>query len=193
MNRTQVINKLTKGALLAALMFFCFLNPHTLYAQLPYLPQKNVSVPDQSIYLEVGGNGITYSMNYDLRFENNYGIRLGISGYPPTDSDRIENRSYQDFRDNQFLFAVIMGNYFIGNETSSLELGAGVVLGDVEDTENWSYPLPNATTFTIGYRYMNRNKWHPTFKAGLTPMVGFNGKAYMRVGISIGVMISGKE
>lgn len=178
---------------LAILLVISCAFPSMLYAQLPYMSQTNVSFPDQSIYLEVGGNGITYSMNYDLRFENNYGLRLGISGYPPTDSDRIENRSYQDFRDNQFLFAVIMGNYFIGNETNSLELGAGVVLGNVDDKENWSFPLPNATTFTVGYRYMNRKKWHPTFKAGLTPMVGFNGKTHMRVGISIGFMITGDE
>ena len=175
------------------LLVICGVLPGALYAQLPYMTQSNVNAPDQAIYLEVGGNGITYSMNYDLRFENNYGIRLGISGYPPTDSDRIQNRSYQDFRDNQFLFAVIMGNYFIGNQTSSLELGAGVVLGDVEDKENWSFPLPNAATFTAGYRYMNKKKWKPTFKAGLTPMIGFNGKAHMRIGISIGFMISGDE
>ena len=174
------------------LIIFALL-PGVIYAQLPYVSQEKAQFPDQSIYLEVGGNGITYSMNYDLRFENNYGVRLGISGYPPTDSDRIQNRSYQDFRDNQFLFAVIMGNYFIGNQTNSLELGAGVILGDVDDKENWSFPLPNAATFTVGYRYMNKKKWKPTFKAGLTPMIGFNGRAHMRVGISIGFMISGDE
>lgn len=46
---SQAINKRTKAALLAASIFFIFLIPHTLYAQLPYLPQKNVSIPDQSI------------------------------------------------------------------------------------------------------------------------------------------------
>lgn len=190
---THLKQRLRKIILINAFIGLCIFAPNLLYAQLPFVSQEEVKFPDQSIYLEVGGNGITYSMNYDLRFENNYGVRLGITGYPPTDSDRINNRSYQDFRDNQFLFAVIMGNYFIGNQTSSLELGAGVVLGDVEDKENWSFPLPNAATFTIGYRYMNKKKWQPTFKAGLTPMIGFNGEAHMRVGISIGVMISGEE
>lgn len=188
------IVRLIKAGLLASSAFLCFLIPHTLYAQLPYMPQTDVSVPDQSIYLEAGGNGILFSMNYDLRFENNFGFRLGISGLPQTSSDNNNGRTdWDDFRDTPFIFSVIMGNYFIGNKTSSLELGAGLVLGDVYDDENWNYPLPNATTFTIGYRYMNEKKWHPTFKAGLTPMIGFNGKAHMRFGISIGVMISGEE
>ena len=92
-----------------------------------------------------------------------------------------------------FLFSVIMGNYFIGTETSSLELGAGVVIGEFMIRRTGTDPLPNAATFTIGYRYMNRKKWYPTVKAGVTPMIGFNGRAHMRVGISIGVMISGAE
>ena len=188
------IKKLTKTTLFSASIILCFLIPGTLYAQLPYMPQTDVNVPDQSIYLEAGGNGILFSMNYDLLFQNNFGFRLGISGLPQTSSDNNNGRTdWDDFRDTPFIFSVIMGNYFIGNHTSSLELGAGIVLGDVYDDENWDYPLPNATTFTIGYRYMSEKKWYPTFKAGLTPMIGFNGKAYMRFGISIGVMISGEE
>jgi hypothetical protein len=168
--------------------------PGVSYAQLPYITQSNVNIPDQSIYLEAGGNGIIFSMNYDLRFQNNFGFRLGISGLPQTSSDNNNGRTdWDDFRDTPFIFSVIMGNYFIGNQTNSLELGAGLVLGDVYDDVYWDYPLPNATTFTIGYRYMNEKKWHPTFKAGLTPMIGFNGKAHMRLGISIGFMISGED
>lgn len=190
---SQSVKKLTKTVLIASSMIFCFLIPHLLYAQLPYMPQRDVSIPDQSIYFEAGGNGIVFSMNYDLRFNNNFGFRLGISGLPQTSSDNNNGRTdWDDFRDTPFITSVIMGNYFIGNRTSSLELGAGLVLGDIYDEDNWSYPLPNATTFTIGYRYMSKKKWHPTFKAGLTPMIGFNGKAHMRVGISIGVMISGE-
>lgn len=164
--------------------------PCMLYAQLPYMPHDNVSIPDQSIYFEAGGNGIIFSMNYDLRFENNFGFRVGVSAFP----QRSTNTDRNDFSENPFLFSVIMGNYFIGTETSSLELGAGIVIGEIyNNKEDWRYPEPNAATFTIGYRYMNRQKWHPTIKAGLTPMIGFNGKAHMRVGVSIGVMISGEE
>ncbi|WP_340103940.1 hypothetical protein [Rhodohalobacter sp. 8-1] len=170
--------------------------PSMLHAQLPYMPETNVSIPDQSIYFEAGGNGIVYSMNYDLRFENNFGFRVGISGVPSgttTDRNRNENSNWYNFRDTPFLFSVIMGNYFAGTETNSLEFGAGVVIGEIYDKERWNRPEPTAATFTIGYRYMNRKKWYPTFKAGLTPMVTFDGQAYMRVGISIGLMISGDE
>jgi len=75
-----------------------------------------------------------------------------------------------------------MGNYFVGTKTSSLELG-GIVIGEIYKNEEWGHPKPNAATFTIAYRYMNRKKWHPTIKAGLTPMIGFNGTAHMRIGI----------
>lgn len=170
--------------------------PNTLYAQMPYVPQTSFSVPDQSIYFEAGGNGILYSMNYDLRFENNFGFRLGISGVPAgvtNDRNQYEDSSWYNFRDTPFLFSVIMGNYFVGTETSSLELGAGIVIGEIYEKEHWTRPKPNAATFTIGYRYMNRKKWYPTVKAGLTPMVNFDGQAFLRFGLSIGLMISGEE
>ena len=51
------IKKLNKAILFAASMILCFLIPGALYAQLPYMPQTDVNVPDQSIYLEAGGNG----------------------------------------------------------------------------------------------------------------------------------------
>ena len=170
--------------------------PNLLHAQLPYVPQKNISIPNQSIYFEAGGNGIIYSINYDLRFKNNFGFRVGISGVPDgsgNNRNQNEESNWYDFRNTPFLFSVIMGNYFIGTETSSLELGTGVVIGEVYREERWNRPKPNAATFTIGYRYMNRKKWYPTVKAGVTPMIGFNGRTHMRVGISIGVMISGDE
>jgi len=182
--------------IIAIFMMICTVLPGTVLAQLPYMPQTNTSVPDQSVYFEAGGNGIIYSMNYDLRFDNNFGFRVGISGVPDRSSNNRnlnKDSNWYDFRNTPFLFSVIMGNYFIGSETSSLELGAGIVIGELYDNENWDYPKPNAATFTIGYRYMNRKKWYPTIKAGLTPMIGFNGKAHMRIGISIGMMISGDE
>lgn len=178
------------------LIFVWGVFPNTLFAQLPYVPQTNSSVPDQSIYFEAGGNGILYSMNYDLRFENNFGFRLGISGVPvgiTNDRNQNEDSNWYNFRNTPFLFSVIMGNYFIGTETSSFELGAGIVIGDINDEENWTRPEPNAATFTIGYRYMNRKRWHPTVKAGLTPMINFDGQAHMRFGISIGLMLSGED
>lgn len=181
--------------LLYALFISVLILPGSAISQIPYTPQTNFNVPDQSIYFEAGGNGILFSMNYDLRFENNFGFRLGISGVPAfsTNDRNRNNRNWDDFRDTPFIFSVIMGNYFVGEGTSSLEVGAGVVIGQVYEKEEWNRPEPNAATFTVGYRYMNRKKWYPTFKAGLTPMVNFDGSTYMRFGISVGVMISGED
>lgn len=184
-----------KLKILYALLIVFLALPGSAFSQLPYTPQTTFNVPDQSLYVEAGGNGILFSMNYDLRFENNFGFRLGVSGVPAFSSNHRnrDSRSWDDFRDTPFIFSVIMGNYFIGEGTSSLELGAGVVIGQIYEKENWKRPEPDAATFTIGYRYINRKKWYPTFKAGFTPMVNFNGNAYMRIGISVGLMISGDE
>ncbi|MFO7845069.1 MAG: hypothetical protein R6V27_00800 [Balneolaceae bacterium] len=181
--------------LLCSFIILYLVLPRSSFAQLPYAPQTDFSVPDQSIYFEAGGNGILFSMNYDLRFDNNFGFRLGISGVPSdlTNDRNQTGQDWHDFRDTPFIFSVIMGNYFVGEGTSSLELGAGAVIGQIYDKENWTRPEPNAATFTVGYRYMNRKKWYPTVKAGITPMVTFKGEAYMRFGFSVGVMISGEE
>jgi len=149
--------------------------------------------PFQSLYLEGGGNGIYFSLNYDLKASNNFGFRFGISGIPawPQTSHTQRERNLNILGESPYFFSVLMGNYFIERERKYLELGAGLLLGEILDNDEWNRPGPSAATFTIGYRYFNERRWHPTFKAGLTPMIDFNGNAYLRFGISVGIMLSG--
>jgi hypothetical protein len=79
----------------------------------------------KSLYIELLGNGIVLSENFELRLKKNSnsgsGVRLGVgfgsvSGYD-------QNGNY----DNVGLITIPIGyNYLIGEKRSSLELGGGI-------------------------------------------------------------------
>lgn len=161
--------------------------PALLAAQLPERPPVIEDAPVQSIYLEAGGNGILLSLNYDLVFSNNYGIRLGVSGVPRrmgTGAD--SSQPLLDMADSPYFFAIIMGNYFAGSGNNNLELGGGLLLGEVLDENEWDRPGPTAATFTAAYRYLNREEGGITLRAGITPMIEFSGGLHLRFGVSVG-------
>jgi hypothetical protein len=87
------------------------------------------------------------------------------------------------------MMALLMGHYLIGKRSHKLELGTGVLLGDVDHVE-WKFPHPPGATFTIGYRYLPESKGKLTFRAGFTPLIS-NGKFHPRFGISLGGMLWG--
>lgn len=67
-----------------------------------------------NLYLEVGGAGVIYSINYDRRFgrvENGWGFRLGAGGAGGNGTG--------------YLAIPAQLNYLLGNSGNYLELGAG--------------------------------------------------------------------
>ena len=173
-------------ALISVLIFF-LLMPSLSVAQLPAGPQQVSDPPLQTIYLEAFGNAVLFSLNYDLVFDNRYGLRLGF-GAMPQSGDELSGRQQPllSFADSPYYFAVIMGNYFIGSGNDRLELGGGFLLGEVTEEDEWDRPGPTAATFTLGYRYMPPEGRGVLLRFGATPIFEFSGNFHLRFGASIG-------
>jgi len=110
-------------------------------------PQSNPN----SIYLEFLGNGMLYSINYDRMVAYNFGGKIGLS--------------YLSFHKGLYFEGIktvifpISVNYFIGEGSSKLELGAGITL--VNGTYNsWQLDHSWGIVFNflnIGFRYQPTN------------------------------------
>ena len=122
-----------------------------------------------SIFLELGGNGIFYSLNYDHKFFDHVSARLGGMYLPLPASD---DGTGGENRVGIALFP-IMVNYLVGNGNSRLELGAGTMVGYVSgevDNENLNAGGVGGLATTIGYRLQPRGGGF-LFRVGLTPFL----------------------
>ncbi|MBS9523044.1 hypothetical protein KI659_03350 [Litoribacter alkaliphilus] len=126
-------------------------------------PERSKS---QGVFVEVLGNGLLYSVNYDTRFSqsmNGFGGRAGI-GYIAIEGVRLTT-------------VPLLVNYLFGHEKHFFEVGIGatIVAGSAE-TDNGFGPVGERDrasgafgTMSIGYRL------EPTdggflFRAGITPV-----------------------
>ncbi len=107
------------------------------------------SAQNKAVYGELGGNGLVFSANYDMRFskaENGFGFRVGVGFAAASDVSVVT-----------FPLGI---NYLTGKGPHHLEIGFGVTpvtatIDFFDDTETGS------TTFimpTLGYRYAHQNK-----------------------------------
>jgi hypothetical protein len=152
------------AALFVAAAFCC-----PLFAQAPSAPN--------SVYFELLGNGLMYSLNYDRMFNESIGARAGIGYFSP--------------EDEAVMTFPIMLNYLYGSGNSKLELGGGVTV--ISQSENVSFKYKTAKkdfkgsgvlgTITVGYRYQKPEKG-VLFRAGFTPLFGEIG-----FGVSLGVSV----
>ncbi len=118
---------------------------------------------NKAFYVELGGNGLFFSANYDMRFGSNTagpGARIGI-GYVGGGS-----------ADGSVVTVPLMINHFLGNNGKYFEIGAGItyvsaqadfVGDDFSDSEFWA---------TLSFMYRR----HPTdggfmWKVGITPVI----------------------
>jgi hypothetical protein len=104
-----------------------------------------VNAQNKAVYGELGGNGLVFSANYDMRFtktENGFGFRVGVGFAGGTDVS---------------VFTFPLGlNYLTGKGAHHMEIGIGVTpltaTFDLFEDEN----AKGSTTFimpTLGYRY----------------------------------------
>lgn len=161
-----------------------------LYSQ-PFERPSTYEIPKQSIYLELGGNGIFYSLNYDVLFKNGYGIRLGGSYLYSSFGRTIggERGPYSRIGESNALIGVVMGQKMFGDTSSKFEMGAGFMFGTIYDAENWDYIKPPGLTFSAGYRLFPDDPGKFTFKAAFTPIIDRDG-FHPRFGISLGVTLT---
>jgi len=76
-----------------------------------------------SLFVEGGGPGLLYSINYELLFDDDFGIRAGFSYQPLSAAGSSGGSS------SVRLFTVpILANYLVSFGSSAIELGGGATL-----------------------------------------------------------------
>lgn len=104
---------MSKSILSLVLFLAISLNVSVLIAQ---SDAKSKKIPKNVVFAELFGPGMSVSVNYDFRFENQIdglGMRIGIGGYKINENDR---------------FSVPIGlNYLIGRRNMFFEVGGNVV------------------------------------------------------------------
>ena len=136
---------------------------------------QNIDRATNVLYLELGGNNIFYSLNYEKEVINNLNLRVGLSIMPITEFTNSGKRSNSNF------IGSIMSNYFIQIKNDNyLELGGGL-----------SYGLETLfPAVTFGYRYNPDNRGI-IWKLSFTPLL--NKEIFSIIpwfGISVGFKFS---
>lgn len=128
--------------------------------------EGKTSANASQIYLEGGGSGVVYSVNYDGRFgkvENGFGFRIGIGG--------------ASYSGDGYVAIPAQVNYLLGSKGQYLELGGGITYVSVADI--FFDDSGNANTvvgsFVIGFRKQPFGKKGLTWRLAFTPFVGFGG------------------
>jgi len=146
------------------LMLFAFIGATSIHAQA------------NTVYFELFGNGLVYSVNYDRMVTDNISVRAGYGGLT------ISNLSYDETlgfinEDIKITMIPLLGNYLMGESNHKLEIGGGVVMvmvdysGNVADID-FSIGADGAVpTGNIGYRYQ-KPEGGLFFKASLCPFFG---------------------
>jgi hypothetical protein len=156
--------------LLTAVLLLILIPSITSYAQ--------KETARNSIYLELLGNGVFYSINYDREFNDYLGMRVGLSYLPGVST------AFSTTED--IIMIPVMINTFIGNGNSKFELGAGIVYeGFTHSTIFGSSDSQIIITTTIGYRYQQK-AGGLIFRIGFTPLITERGYILPFGGISIG-------
>jgi hypothetical protein len=117
-----------------------------------------------AVYLELGGQGGLYSINYEYRFLKSFSARAGFSIW-----------SFPFFvADVDFLGVPLMVNALIGGRFANLEIGVGVIAVSASSTDFFfgktssTGPIAVATG-TVGYRHQSVDGGF-VFRIGFTPV-----------------------
>lgn len=148
--------------------------------------QQDSPPAPNAVYLELGGNALLYSINYDRRFRDNITGRAGfmvmsVSG--TADTGEAANVSVA--------LIPVMANVLLGTGSSRLELGGGPLIGlaggDVQDVEGTEFEFSGfglaGVTSTFGYRYQPPSGGF-LFRASLIPF--YSGRPQLWAGLSAG-------
>lgn len=130
---------------------------------------------NNSVYIELGGNGALYSLNYEKNFDAVWGLRVGLAA--------VTSRHHLG------LGIPMLVNKYWGNESSAhkFETGIGATYFSYGRTSSiFSHDHSDyiAPTASVGYRYLPITKGM-TYKVAFTPLV--IGNAFIPwVGFSVG-------
>ena len=128
------------------------------------------------VILELFGNALVYSINYERGFTPRVGMRVGLM-YVQANNDHLNENHFG----GRLTLVPVMVHYLSGSGNNHFELGAGVLIGQGHwqfDTTTEEIPSKGGGgilgTFTIGYRRQSpagRN----IFRVGLTPIFDGSG------------------
>ena len=125
-----------------------------------------------SVYLELGGSGILYTVNYERFVQEDFSVRAGAGfvwvGLPGVGSASL-------------LAIPVTASYFgVRSGEHALELGGGAVLvhataeSDITGAEAFAEGTGVGGTAIVGYRYLPRSGGF-NFRAAFTPIWGEGG------------------
>lgn len=119
----------------------------------------------KAVFMEMGGNGYGFSINYDLRVKkvqnNGLGLRTGIGIGKNYDAISIEDS-------HQFIAIPLNINYIIGKRRSGLETGLGITPNIALDKMESNSTLKLGAFLNINYRYQPLKEGF-VFRMGNTP------------------------
>ena len=127
---------------------------------------------NNTIYLELLGNGLLYSLNYDRMVTDNISVRAGYGGL--TVSNSTVSSGVIVTEDIKITLIPVLANYLRGEGNHKLEIGGGIVLVSLDYTGNvadvdFSLAADGAIpTGNLGYRYQ-KSEGGFFFKASLCP------------------------
>jgi len=146
---------------------------------------------NKSVFLELGGNGLGFSLNFDSRFkksENGFGFRAGIGLVPAVNS----NADILYPSTPSILTIPFAINHLAGNAPHYFESGLGITYGHVSgsiSSEFWGYNedvTGSAVVFmpSVGYRFAKTGK---AFQGRIiiSPLIGSGGASFW-AGLSVG-------
>jgi hypothetical protein len=136
-------------------------------------------VANNTFFVELGGNAVAYSLNYERFFTPKIGIRIG-GMYLQADDDAGTQVGVGLFP--------VMATYLLGAGNSHFETGAGIgfATAGVSDSDiggDWGDSAVYGTA-TFGYRYQ-KPEGGVMFRAGFTPVFA-DGTLLPWVGVSVG-------
>ncbi|WP_207432032.1 hypothetical protein [Sabulibacter ruber] len=147
--------------ILPTLVFAFIMN--SLHAQSTTPPEK---ISRNTVFLEIGGNSLVYSLNYDRILVNKPTFKLAgrIGGMYLKNTGIIENGGY-----HMYSFPLEL-SYLHGKGNHHLEIGVGV---NPSIEKQFDFDRTNYSIFPLvrlGYRYQ-RSDGGLFFKAGFTPII----------------------
>lgn len=143
-------------------------------------PHHKIRTAENSVFFEVLGNGLLYSINYErIIGDSGFSIRGGfsyfsLSGGTTSGSSAAGGSTSAKF---SLITLPVLGNYYVGSDNHKLQLGIGLTFMYTSATAGSSgvggasfsgfVPAPTAA---IGYRYIPADGGFAFF-VGLTPFI----------------------
>lgn len=157
----------------------CALGAGSAFAE-PSRPGRRVAMDDgnadNSIFIEGGGPGLLYSLNYERRVEQDYGLRIGFS-YVGLSASSTSGGTTTTASASFFTVPVTVNYLGINSGNHALELGAGATAiffrgagssGPIAGSGSGMVPLG---TVSVGYRRQPMDGGFQ-FRIGLEALMG---------------------